>query len=308
MTSASAATPLAGQVAIVTGAGRNIGRAEALALARAGARVVVNSLHQAEETAALIRAGGGEAVAINCDASSWAAGEAIVQKAIDSFGRLDILINNAGIHRPQRIDTLSEAQWDAVVNTNLKGYAATIRFAAPHFIAQRSGIIVNTGSTSGFGHYGVANYAAAKEGVAGLTRSVARDLGEFGVRCNLIRPVSFVSEMATEELIEISRRSLALGFPSNGNRHFVSRPDTVPSGEQVAALALLLCLPQTAHVSGQDFFVMGDEVGRYAEPELIRSQFHPGGWTLEALLQPRVLDNLLRGIRNDYVSANRPDD
>jgi 3-oxoacyl-[acyl-carrier protein] reductase len=293
--------PLAGKVAIVTGAGRNIGQAEALALARAGARVVVNSREHAEGTVERIRSEGGEAVAINCDVSSWAAGEAVVDKALTSFGRIDILINNAGIHRPQRIDTMSEQEWDEVIDVNLKGYAATIRFTAPHFIAQRSGIIVNTGSTSGLGHLGVANYAASKEGVAGLTRTVARDLGEFGIRCNAIRPVSFVTGMATDEMIGISARSRELGFPSNGTRHFVTRADTVPTGEHVAALALLLCLPETAEVSGQDFFIMGDEVGRYPEPELQCTQFHPGGWTIDALRDPRVLDNLLGNVRNRYI-------
>ena len=292
--------PLSGKVAIVTGAGRNIGQAEALTLARAGAHVVVNSLQNAEDTVELIRQEGGEAVAINCDASSWPAGEAIVAKALDTYGRVDILINNAGIHRPQRIDTMTEEQWDAVVGVSLKGYAATIRFAAPHFIAQRSGVVVNTGSTSGLGHMNVANYAAAKEGVLGLTRSVARDLGQFGIRCNQIRPINFISGM-TGAVADIGAKSRELGFPSNGQRHFISRADTVPTGEHVAALALLLCLPETAHISGQDFFIMGDEVGRFPEPEMIATQFHPGGWTLEALMEPRVLDNLLGNIRNRYV-------
>lgn len=292
--------PLAGKVAIVTGAGRNIGQAEALMLARAGARLVVNSIQNADKTVDLIRHEGGEAVAINCDASSWEAGEAIVAKALDTWGRVDILINNAGIHRPQRIDTMTEEQWDSVVNVSLKGYAATIRFAAPHFIAQRSGVIINTGSTSGLGHMTVANYAAAKEGVLGLTRSVARDLGQFGIRCNQIRPINFVSDMAGA-VVDVGQKSRELGFPSNGHRHFVSRPETVPTGEHVAALALLLCLPETANISGQDFFIMGDEVGRFPEPDMICTQFHPGGWTLEALLEPRVLDNLLGNLRNRYV-------
>lgn len=294
--------PLAGKVAIVTGAGRNIGRAEAMALARAGARVVVNSIRNPDDTVALIRREGGEAVAIQCDVSSWTAGEAVVSKALDAYGRVDILINNAGIHNPQRIDAMTEEHWDSVVNVSLKGYAATIRFAAPHFIAQRSGVIINTGSTSGLGHMTVANYAAAKEGVLGLTRSVARDLGQFGVRCNQIRPINFVSEMATA-VADVGEQSRRLGFPTNGQRHFVSRPDAIPTGEHVAALALLLCLPETANISGQDFFIMGDEVGRFPEPEMICTQFHPGGWTLEALLEPRVLDNLLGNLRNCYVRS-----
>ena len=296
--------PLAGKVAIVTGAGRNIGREEALALARAGARVVVNSKNSADETVELIRASGSEAVPVVCDAASWEAGEMIVEKAIEAFGRVDILVNNAGIHRPRSIEEMTEKDWDDVVNVSLKCYAATIRFAAPHFIKQRSGIIVNTGSTSGLGHMTVSNYAAAKEGVAGLTRTVARDLGQYGVRCNMIRPVSLVSDLLLPELREASEKCRELGFPTNGNRNFVFREGFVPTGEHVAALVVLLCLPETAHISGQDFFIMGEEVGRYPEPEMIDTMFNVGGWTTDALLKPDVLDNLIGTIRNRYVRVD----
>ncbi len=294
--------PLRGKVAVVTGAGRNMGREEALALARAGAKLVVNSRHSADETVALIRELGGEAVPMVANANSWQAGEAIVAKAIEAFGRIDILVNNAGIHRPHSIETMTEEDWDAVVDVNLKCYAATIRFAAPHFIAQGGGVIVNTGSTSGLGHMTVANYSAAKEGVAGLTRTVARDLGRHGVRCNMIRPVSLVSDLLLPELVEASRESKRLGFPSNGVRDFNFPGSFTPDGRQVAALVLLLCLPQTAHVSGQDFFIMGEEVGRYPEPEMDRCLVQPGGWTTEALLQPENLAALVGDIRNRYLT------
>lgn len=293
--------PLAGKVAIVTGAGRNIGQAEALALARAGAHVVVNSKTNADETVNAIREMGGQAVPIVCDASSWQAGEAIVAKAIETFGKVDILVNNAGIHRPSSIESMTEQDWDDVVNVSLKCYAATIRFAAPHFIKQRGGIIINTGSTSGLGHMTVANYSAAKEGVLGLTRTVARDLGQYGVRCNMIRPISLITDLALPELAEASKQSRKLGYPSNGTRYFKFREQTTPTGEHVAALVLLLCLPETAHISGQDFFIMGDEVGRYPEPEMVNTSFNQGGWTIEALREKEVLENLIGGIRNRYV-------
>ena len=293
--------PLAGKVAIVTGAGRNIGREEALALARAGAKVVVNSKNSADETVRLIHELGGEAVPMVCDAASWEAGEAIVEKAIESFGRVDILVNNAGIHRPSSIEKMTEKDWDDVVNVSLKCYAATIRFAAPYFIAQRSGIIVNTGSTSGLGHLTVANYSAAKEGVLGLTRTVARDLGQYGVRCNLIRPVNFESDLIFPDILKATEECQRLGIPTNGVRNFSFRPDALPHGTHVAALVLLLCLPETAHISGQDFFVMGDEIGRFPEPEMIATQFNQGGWTIDALLNDEVLYNLLGGIGHRYV-------
>ncbi len=295
--------PLKGKIAVVTGAGRNMGREEALALARAGAKVVVNSKHSADATVADILALGGEAVPAVMDANSWAAGEAIVATAIEHFGRIDILVNNAGIHRPHSIESMTEEDWDAVVDVSLKCYAATIRFAAPHLIAQGDGgVIINTGSTSGLGHLSVANYSAAKEGVAGLTRTVARDLGKYGVRCNMIRPVSLVSDLLLPELVEAGAESRRRGFPSNGVRDFNFPKDFTPDGRQVAALVLLLCLPQAAHVSGQDFFVMGEEIGLYPEPEMRKLLREPGGWTVEALLRPETLADLLGDIPDRYLT------
>jgi 3-oxoacyl-[acyl-carrier protein] reductase len=293
---------LAGKVAIVTGAGCNIGRAEALAFARAGASVLVNDIEGADDTVAAIRAEGHVAEACDISVASWRGCEAIVGAALDAFGRLDILVNNAGILDAHSIEEMTEEAWDAVLNTNLKGCAALIRYGAPHFITQKSGIVINTGSTSGLGHTMMSNYSASKEGLLGLTRSVARDLGRHGVRCNLIRPINFITRMATAAAQEWSERSAAGGFPVNGIRHLVHYPDAVtPTGEHVAALALLLCLPETAHVSGQDFYIRGDEVGRFAEPELIRTQYKPGGWTLEALQHPQVLHNLVGDLYPRYV-------
>ncbi len=293
---------LAGKVAVVTGAGGKIGRAEALSLAREGASIVVNDIDPAtaQETVTLLREAGAEAALNTTSASSWAGGEAIIGTALEVFGRIDILINTAGNARPRRIDEMSEADWDYVVNVHLKGYAATIRYASPHFIAQRSGVIINTGSTSGLGHIHMANYSAGKEGVAGLTRTVARDLGQFGVRCNFIRPTSHApNTMMSPEMMHSIEESARLGQPINGN--FTMRINATPMPEHVAAFATLLCLPEMAHVSGEDFFIGGEEVGRLFGPELIRSQFLPGGWTLEALQQPMVITHLLRGYQNYYL-------
>jgi NAD(P)-dependent dehydrogenase (short-subunit alcohol dehydrogenase family) len=293
---------LAGKVAVVTGAGGNIGRAEALALAREGASVLVNDIDPAtaQKTVELLNEAGAQAALNTTSASSWAGGEAIIGAALQAFGRIDILVNTAGTARPRRIDKMSEEDWNYVVDVHLTGYAATIRHAAPHFIAQRSGVIINTGSTSGLGHIHMANYSAGKEGVAGLTRTVARDLGEFGVRCNMVRPVSHLHSTLMGPEMEFSfEESVRLGFPINGG--FTMRVNTPPMPEHVAAFAVLLCLPEMAHVSGEDFFVAGEEVGRFYGPELIRSQFLPGGWTLEALRDPLVQTHLMRGFVNHYV-------
>src|SRR5208282_1747194 len=163
---------LLGKVAIVTGAGRGIGRAEALLLAREGAKVVVNDTggsaqgEGVDESVAAqvvkdIRAAGGEAVANHDSVALMEGGGRIVKTALDAFGRLDILINNAGNARPRVIYNLTEEDWDSVIAVHLKGHFTTIRYAAPIFREQRSGVIVNTGSESGLGHLGQSNYSAA---------------------------------------------------------------------------------------------------------------------------------------------------
>lgn len=302
----------AGKVAVITGAGRNIGRAQALLLAREGARVVVNDLGGgpngdeagdagvAQQVADEIIAAGGEAVAEASSVASIDGGAAIVAKAVNTWGRIDILINNAGIVRAGRIDQLTERDWDLVVDVSLKGSFATIRAAAPVFIAQKGGVIVNTGSTSGYGHYGMCNYSAAKEGVVGLTRTVARDLGEFGVRCNVIRPISAQTTTRTEGVMRTIKRSRELGQTFNWNRPLALRR-TMPMPGSVAALAAWLCSDAAAHVSGRDFFVQGDEIGVFPEPELTRAIFSAEGFTLDAFDAPGVAEYLLGDVVNRFL-------
>src|SRR5713226_2922236 len=190
---------LKGKVAIVTGAGRGLGRAEALALAAEGARVVVNDLGgnvdgtgrdsgPADQVVAEITAAGGEAVANYGSVTSMEDGQRVVQQALDTFGRLDILVNNAGIIRNRMIFNMSEEEWDTVIAVHLKGHFTVTRFAAQVFRQQRSGRIVNTSSEAGLGGFGASNYAAAKEGITGLTRTLALELGRYGVTVNAIRP------------------------------------------------------------------------------------------------------------------------
>src|SRR5262249_18037924 len=160
--------------------------------------------------------------------------------ALDQFGRVDIIVNNAGIVRPNTIDKMTEEEWDAVVNVSLKGYAAMIRAAAPHLIKQRSGVIINTGSTSGLGHIYMANYSAAKEGTLGLTRTVARELGQYGIRCNQIRPINLITGMGVPMIAKSSEDSKRLGFSVNGLRYLGLKQDRVmPVAVHVAALAVL---------------------------------------------------------------------
>ena len=194
---------LQGRVALVTGSGGGIGRAEALALAAEGAQVVVNDIGAsvtgiegqasrtpAEEVVAEIRQAGGEAVPNFDSVADHKAAERIIQATLDAFGRLDILVNNAGVLQEQMVWKISDEQWDREHGVHLKGAFNTIKFAAQIFRQQKSGRIVNTASPAGLGAMGHASYASAKEGVVGLTRTVAKDLGRYGVTCNAIRPAA----------------------------------------------------------------------------------------------------------------------
>lgn len=199
---------LDGRIAIVTGAGRGIGREHALELARQGARVVVNDYGvslsgegtaetPAEEVVGLIRAAGGEAVVNTADVADFAQAEAMVQQAIDTFGGLDILVNNAGFVRDRMLVNASEDEWDAVIRVHLKGHFAPLRHAAAYWRAeskadrQRAGRVVNTSSGAGLqGSIGQSAYSAAKAGIAGLTLVAAAELSRVGVTVNAIAPVA----------------------------------------------------------------------------------------------------------------------
>ncbi len=200
---------LDGKVAIVTGAGRGIGRAEALLLAAEGAAVVVNDLggessgegadqRPAQQVADEIVAGGGRAVANFDNIASWDGGQALVSQAVDELGGLHVLINNAGILRDKMSFNMTEDEWDAVINVHLKGHFVTSRFAAAYWRQQSkdTGVpveaaIVNTASESGlYGNAGQVNYAAAKAGIASMTIVMARELERIGVRVNAIAPVA----------------------------------------------------------------------------------------------------------------------
>lgn len=302
---------LEGKVVAITGGARGIGRAEALLFAREGAKVVVNDLGGAptggggdasfaQMLVEEIRAAGGEAIAETSSIDSQAGGQALVQAALDAFGRIDILSNNAGILRAGRIDELDEDDFDSVVAVNLKGYFATIRAAVPHFIRQRSGVVISKGSASGFGHYGLSTYTAAKEGVVGLTRTIARELGEFNIRANVIRPISYQSTMTTPHLLELTEHVRERGDPILWNRGFDMPAGAIPAPEHVAALTVWLSTDATAHVNGREFFICGSEVGIFPEPELHRVRFEPDGWSLEALDRPETREFLVGEIRNRF--------
>lgn len=302
------------RVVVVTGAGRGIGRDTAILMASEGAKVVVNDLGGgpqgsggdssiAQQVVAEIHAAGGTAVAETSSVASMAGGKAVVECAMDNFGRIDFLINNAGILRPRRITEMSEDDFDAVLMVNLKGYFATIR-AGADYLKRQGGAIVNLGSPSGFGHLGMANYSAAKEGVVGMSRSIARELGEFGVRCNVVRPMSQATAMAIPEVYEtITYQTQTLGIPHLSNQYLLSHGvETGP--HSVAAVVAWLCSPLSENLNGREIFVCGAQVALVQEPELIRNQFMAGGWTWEGLCDPTVTRALTWDVRNRYTGRS----
>jgi NAD(P)-dependent dehydrogenase (short-subunit alcohol dehydrogenase family) len=280
-------------------------------LAEEGCRVVVNDLgggasgegsdsSPANEVVAEIKKMGGDAVANYDDVSSMDGGERMVKAALDTFGRLDILVNNAGILRDRMIFNMSEEEWDAVIAVHLKGHFTATKHAALVFRQQRGGRIVNTSSESGLGNMGQGNYSAAKEGIVGLTRTLALDLGRYGVTANAIRPRAGTRLTMTPELraaMERARAATAAAggtAPSGGDA--ISQMDELRP-ELVAPLVVFLCTDKGANINGRDFIVGGSEISLVSLPEKERSIFREGGWTLDAL--ERVFASTLgAGLKN----------
>ena len=280
---------LEGRVAIVTGAGRSIGKAVARLMAEHGAQVVVNDLGvavdgsgpargPADETAAEIREAGGEAVASYDSVAEHAGAGRIVQAALDSFGRLDILVNPAGILRDRMVFNMSKEEWDDVIAVHLKGHFNLVQPASVIMRKQRSGRIITFSSTSGlWGNSGQANYGAAKDGVAGLTRVVARDLGRYGVTCNAIVPSA--ETRMTASVPEASRELRASAGIAAAPAPLARPP------EAVAPMAVWLASDAASDINGQVFYVSGGLIGLMSHPAAGRTITKPGDerWTVEEL-------------------------
>jgi NAD(P)-dependent dehydrogenase (short-subunit alcohol dehydrogenase family) len=286
--------PLAGKVGIVTGAGRGIGRVEALELARAGCKVVVADfgLHEgkptAQRVASEICSAGGEAVGFCADLMQADNAAALIELAISEYGRLDILVNNAGLRGGNPVHKLTEEQWDQVLGSHLKASFLTIRASVPKMRSGGGGVIINTGSEAGLGMPFNSAYSAAKEGLAGLTRSIARELGRFHIRCNLIRPRATAGKTGGGEWFQQKLQGewqpllAALGPHWIGKRGMAGWDRPAPP-ESIAALVTWLCTDAARNVNGQDFYVGGDEIALLTPPEFQSAIFRRGGWSLEAL-------------------------
>ena len=302
-----------GKVAVITGGGRGIGRSTALLLASQGARVVVNDLGTevrgggsqpsvAREVVEEIRRLGGEAIASTADAASFAGARSIVDDAIKYYGRIDVLLNGAGIIRRGLIYEASEKDWDDVIRVNLNSAFAMVRHAAPHMMAQRSGSILSISSPSGYGHYAMSAYSASKEGLVGFTRSIARDLGEYGIRCNAIRPCAGTRMFLQEIADDMQYVTQKLGVSPLGGQWFPGMNGEQPEclTEHVAAVIAWLSLPATETLNGRVLYIAGGHLALCTEPELMRSRFNGEGWDLNSLLSKEVTTHFTYDQRNHF--------
>lgn len=273
---------LSGKVLAVTGGGRGIGREIALLAAREGASVVVNDfggnqsgegvdLGPAEEVAAEIRAAGGQAMANGADISQPGEAETIIADAIRGFGRIDAVVNNAGILRDRIFHKMSHEEWRAVIDVHLHGYFNVSKAAAQHFREQGSGAYVHFTSTSGLiGNFGQANYAAAKMGIVGLSNSIALDMQRSGVTSNCIAPFAW------------SRMTAGIPTETEEDRLRVERFKTM-SADKIAPLVIFLASDQAKDISGQVFCVRKNEIFLFSPPRPIRSMHRAEGWTPDSI-------------------------
>jgi NAD(P)-dependent dehydrogenase (short-subunit alcohol dehydrogenase family) len=266
------------KVVIITGAGGGIGRDFALAFAAQGARVVVNDLGTsvagegasagpAQKVVDEIRAQGGQAVASTDSVASWESANRIVQAALDAFGRIDCVVNNAGILRDRFFFNMSVEEWKAVIDVHLNGAFYVSRAAAPHFKGQSSGCYVHMTSTSGLiGNLGQANYSAAKLGIVGLSKSIALDMARYHVRSNCIAPFAW------------SRMIGSIPTETPEQKARVEKMKVMETAK-IAPLAVYLASEAAKEVSGQIFAVRANELFLMSQSRPVRSVHHAGGWT-----------------------------
>ena len=275
---------LDGKVAVVTGAGGGIGRATALVMAANGAKVVVNDVGASvtgeghddgpahRVVAEITQAhGAGRAVANGGSVASWDDAQAMVRQAIDSFGRIDIVVNNAGILRDRMFHYMSPEEFDAVIKVHLYGAFYVSRAAVPHFRKQESGAYVHITSTSGLiGSVGQTNYGAAKMGIAGLSRNIAMDMQRYNIRSNCIGPHAFSRMIET--------------VPGQSEEQLKARAEKTRP-DHIAQLIAFLGTDAAAKVSGQIFGVRGNEIYLYNQPRPIRILARTDGWNPEKLAE-----------------------
>jgi 3-oxoacyl-[acyl-carrier protein] reductase len=288
-------TRLKARVAIVTGSGQGIGRAIAIALAKEGAKIVTNNRRpdtsggDAETTARQITDMGGQAIPFFGSVSDFEVAGKLVQAAVDKFGRLDILVNNAGTDRPHMVWNMTEEEWDICVDSFLKGTFNCTRFACGVMREQKWGRIMNTTSTAWLGTVGHCNYGAAKAGIVGLTRAVAREMGRYGVTCNAYAPTAATRFTVSEEIVAGFKKRYEAGLVTRERYEELTNP---PSPETVTPFIVYLCTDEAADINGQVFDVTGGNIAIYSEPVKKKDiNKKEGLWTVEELIElvPKVL-------------------
>ncbi|WP_349604817.1 SDR family NAD(P)-dependent oxidoreductase [Cupriavidus sp. DF5525] len=278
---------LEGKVIIVTGAGAGVGKGIALEAARQGARVIVNDLGvnidgsggsagPAQQAVDEIKAAGGEAAASTDSVADWNSAQKIVQQALDLYGRVDGVVNNAGNLRDIIFHKMSEDDFDAVIRVHLKGSWNVSRAVAPHFKAQESGAFVHMTSTAGLiGNFGQANYSAAKLGIVGLSKSIAVDMQKFNVRSNCIAPFAFTRMVG----------SIPTNTPEAAERMKINM--RLEAGK-IAPFTLALMTDQARDVTGQIFGVRNNEIYLFSQPRPIRTAHNSEGWTVESCVERAI--------------------
>ena len=294
---------LEGKVAIVTGAGGGIGREIALAMALAGAKVVVNDIGASltglgessatpgEGTKAIIEQRGGVAVTDTNSVAEWDSARRIVATAIEAFGHVDIVVNNAGILRDQIFHKMTPEEWRAVIDVHLNGGFYVSRAAAEHFRAQGAGAYVHMTSTSGLvGNFGQANYAAAKLGIVALSKSIALDMQRFGVRSNCIAPFAW------------SRMTSSIPAETPEQRARVEKLKRM-TPEKNAPLAVFLASDAARDVTGQVFAARNNEIFLFSQPRPVRSLHRGEGWTPEL-----IAEQAMPALRAGFLPLDRSPD
>jgi NAD(P)-dependent dehydrogenase (short-subunit alcohol dehydrogenase family) len=294
---------LAGRVIVVTGAGRGIGREIALLAASEGGKVVVNDLGGsadgegtdagvAQQVVDEIARAGGAAVANGDSVADPQGAERIVKTAVDAFGRIDAVVNNAGILRDRIWHRMSAVDWDAVIKVHLYGAFYVSKAATPYFKDQGSGSFIHFTSTSGLvGNIGQANYAAAKMGIVGLSKSIALDMARFGVRSNCVSPFAW------------SRMIGSIPVETPAQKARVERIQQTMTAAKIAPVVVFLASDLSREVTGQIFAVRKDEIFLMSQPRPLRVAHKDGGWTPQA-----IAETMLPAFRSSLYPLDRSED
>jgi NAD(P)-dependent dehydrogenase (short-subunit alcohol dehydrogenase family) len=278
------------KVAVITGGGNGIGREVSKLFGQEGAKVVVNDLgvavdgsggtHSAADAVAQeITDAGGTAAACYDSVATPEGGQAIIQTALDNFGRIDVVVHVAGILRDRMLFNMSVEEWDAVINVHLRGAFCVIRPAAALMRAQKSGRIIAFSSGSAAGNSGQANYSAAKAGILGLIRTAARDLAKYGVTANAIWPSA-----ATRMTATVPEAAQALRAERGLRRTSGARPQ-IRDPKHVAPMVAYLASDQAQDITGQTFAIGGERLALISNPSPLREVYCPGGWSMEKMLE-----------------------